>query len=154
MILVSLFYEMLKARYIDLKINITIGGGNRKGSELILNWWANILSLKKHVDKDFFNMQCRFVIGNGFNVYFWNSLWMGEDILKHLLPIQFSVSGLHDISMAAMGGWRNGEWFWGDFGVSVIQQRDAFVAAEMVQVLLLLHHVHSIQNNTKTIVWR
>ncbi|XP_058733550.1 uncharacterized protein LOC131605180 [Vicia villosa] len=82
-----------------------------------------------------------FFVGNGYNIPFWHSFWKEEGILKLLYHVLFSVSELQDVSIAAVGGWRNGVWSWGNFGVSNEHLSVGPIATEMI---LLQQHISSV----------
>ncbi|XP_058752759.1 uncharacterized protein LOC131625939 [Vicia villosa] len=97
-------------------------GINFQKSKLIgINSNAHFLEAASHVlsckleDSNFFLP--RFSVNNGFNTPFWHAKWLGGTPLKVLFSSHFEVSKLKHISVAAMGGWGNGGWIWGDFGL-------------------------------------
>ncbi|XP_058733701.1 uncharacterized protein LOC131605347 [Vicia villosa] len=59
----------------------------------------------------------RFLTHNGFNTPFWEANWLEGMVLKDEFPDLFEVSRLKGVSVAAMGGWVDSEWRWGDLGI-------------------------------------
>ncbi|XP_058755916.1 uncharacterized protein LOC131629131 [Vicia villosa] len=73
----SLWHEVLKARYGDLKTTILIGAAYNKGKDFTSIWWVDILALDNHVAKDFFNQQCRFLEVSIASIRGWgNGVWL------------------------------------------------------------------------------
>lgn len=58
--------------------------------------------------------------------------------MKVLFSALFGVSLLQDVSIASMGGWKNGAWTWGDFGVPLwrLQKHDYVAEILLLQQLL------------------
>ncbi|XP_058722194.1 uncharacterized protein LOC131594011 [Vicia villosa] len=60
----------------------------------------------------------RFSINNGFRTPFWESVWLDGRVLKVEFPALFEASALKGVAVAAMGGWVDGKWVWGDIGIA------------------------------------
>lgn len=73
--------------------------------------------------------------------------------MKHLFPTLYSISLLQVASIALMGGWRNGLSRWGYFGVHSRLLQDPDIAADMDQLLLLLHAKPTLTDNRDGVVW-
>lgn len=58
-----------------------------------------------------------FSVGNRRIPSFWHSFWTCKGILKDLFPLLHLVSYLQIVFVAHMGGWNNGVWVWGVFGI-------------------------------------
>lgn len=119
-----LWNGILKAQYGDLKLRVTIGGRKIAKVGAMSVWWADIIGLDKTISEDFFGNNCLFHIGDGFSISFWHSHWLEEGIIKLLVPSLFSKSFRQGVSIAGMGGWLEGEWYWHDFGISILSEED------------------------------
>lgn len=53
------------------------------------SWLSDILSLESKLMEDFFNINCRFSVGNRNAISFWWSQWLEVGILKDIFPILF-----------------------------------------------------------------
>ncbi|XP_058785025.1 uncharacterized protein LOC131659931 [Vicia villosa] len=100
----ALWYDVLKARYGD--INLHVVSFDAKNSKKILksSWWMDILSLEDSYTEIFFVDNCRFIVGSGYNISFWQSRWMEDICLKELFPVAYNLSDLKFVSIACMGG--------------------------------------------------
>ncbi|XP_058727085.1 F-box/FBD/LRR-repeat protein At1g13570-like [Vicia villosa] len=58
-----------------------------------------------------------FVLRNGFNIPFWDVMWLKGMILKEVFPSLYEASSLKMVSVAAMGGWVDNRWTWGNYGI-------------------------------------
>ncbi|XP_058776133.1 uncharacterized protein LOC131650440 [Vicia villosa] len=81
---------------------------------------------------------CRFEIGNGFVTPFWEARWLGNLCLKEDFPNLYAESLLKRVAVASMGGWVNGEWKWGNFGVVLHDDSDLALVAEDALLRFLL----------------
>ncbi|XP_058764508.1 uncharacterized protein LOC131637959 [Vicia villosa] len=72
----------------------------------------------------------RFLIHNGFNTSFWDVKWLNGMVLKEEFPSLSEASCLKTVSVAAMGGWVDNKWIWGDCGISGYRLQDTSKAAE------------------------
>ncbi|XP_058752711.1 uncharacterized protein LOC131625894 [Vicia villosa] len=131
----ALWYNVLKARYGD--INLHVVSFDAKNSKKISksSWWMDILSLENSYTDNFFVDNCRFIVGRGFNISFWNSRWMEDICLMKSFPVASNLSDLKFLSIACMGGWIDDVWTWGDFGV---RNQNSPAAVREVQRLHLL----------------
>ncbi|XP_058757153.1 uncharacterized protein LOC131630385 [Vicia villosa] len=66
------------------------------------------------------------MVGNGFNSPFWESCWWNNCILREVFPELFLASSLKKVLVAVMGGWCDGNWKWGDLGISVVGREAIF----------------------------
>ncbi|XP_058776799.1 uncharacterized protein LOC131651145 [Vicia villosa] len=62
-------------------------------------------------------LKSRFKVHSGFSNPFWESSWLDERPLREAFPIIFDKSFLKKVSVAAIGGWEEGIWKWGDLGL-------------------------------------
>ncbi|XP_058775284.1 uncharacterized protein LOC131649541 [Vicia villosa] len=90
------------------------GAAHRSGSF----WWRDLLNITHNSFDDPIGECSRFSVNNGFNTSFWHAKWIGDFSLRILFPDMYEVSNLKHVSVAAMGGWSDGGWSWGDFGLA------------------------------------
>ncbi|XP_058741406.1 protein NRT1/ PTR FAMILY 4.2-like [Vicia villosa] len=114
----TLWYRILKARYVDVKLRDTLCVKNKSKDWSSSVWWADISSMENKIPADFFANNCFFHVGIGHSISFWHAHWLEDGILKDLLPYLYIVSVLQDASIGAMGGWKDGCWTWGDLGIA------------------------------------
>ncbi|XP_058740911.1 uncharacterized protein LOC131613241 [Vicia villosa] len=62
---------------------------------------------------------CRWVVKNGYNIPFWEAKWWRGLILGEVFSDIYEASLLKGVSVASMGGWLEGKWRWGVFGIPV-----------------------------------
>lgn len=60
------------------------------------------------------------------------------EILKDVFPVLFALSLLQDVSIADIGGWRDGEWHWCDFVIPNPPDLDTVVDLARLRLLLPL----------------
>lgn len=144
----------MRARYVDLKIPVTVGGGDCIRNATISTWWSYIMNLDNHVEEGFFNSHCKFEVGNGFGVAFWHSHWHKDGRMKLLFPALFGTSLFQDASIAAMGGWRNDIWSWGDFGVKAIWRVNLDMAEDFNKLNLMLQNLFPMDScSSDNVIW-
>ncbi|XP_058758054.1 uncharacterized protein LOC131631277 [Vicia villosa] len=80
-------------------------------------WWKDILKIGGCFLLDPLVENCRFTIHDGFKTPFWEAKWLDNMVLKEFFPDLFKVSCLKNVSVAAMGGWREGRWNWSNLGI-------------------------------------
>ncbi|XP_058732648.1 uncharacterized protein LOC131604205 [Vicia villosa] len=90
-------------------LGIPIGFNPRKEAT-----WIPLLSKLK-------NRLEGFSVHNGFSTLFWEAIWLCDFTLKDLFPDLYVISRLKFVSVAAMGGWNDGMWSWGDFGIFEVE---------------------------------
>ncbi|XP_058733926.1 uncharacterized protein LOC131605606 [Vicia villosa] len=132
----SLWYRILKARYVDVKVKVLVGDLNLKSRATRSVWWSDIMSLGKNLPKDYFDINIKFVVGCGYSFPFWHANWLEVGILKHVFPVLFDASLLQDVAISSIGGWALGDWIWGDVGVK--NGADSEVAAALPTLFQLL----------------
>ncbi|XP_058784431.1 uncharacterized protein LOC131659235 [Vicia villosa] len=113
----SLWYNVLKSRYGDLTSIICDDGRGSKVSSNCSFWWKDLVKVGSSSFNDPIIDKCRFKVHNGFSTPFWESSWLDERPLREEFSVIFDKSCLKKVSVAAMGGWEEGRWKWGDLGV-------------------------------------
>ncbi|XP_058753997.1 uncharacterized protein LOC131627181 [Vicia villosa] len=146
-----LWYSILKARYRDVNLCAANGRGNLKFLKTKLIWWSDLSSLGSKLPEEVFAWNCKFRVGDGYSTSFWHSRWLEEGILMEIFPNLFHSSFLQDVSIASMGGWRNSQWLWLDFG---IQLAAALAAANDIQRLGVLLPGTVSTADTDQVKWR
>ncbi|XP_058734072.1 uncharacterized protein LOC131605774 [Vicia villosa] len=116
-------------------------------------WWKDLISLGNIPVEDPVETKCRFEIGNGFITPFWEARWVDHFSLKEFFPFLFSVSSFKRVAVASMGGWVNGVWKWGNFGVSLSVHSDPIVLAEYVLLHLMLIGRNTIMEGRDKVSW-
>ncbi|XP_058726570.1 uncharacterized protein LOC131597930 [Vicia villosa] len=101
-------------------------------------WWKDLISIGKLSVEDPIELNSRFGVGNGFITPFWESRWVDNHFLKELFPKLFLVSSLRRMAVASMGGWVDGVWKWGNFGVVLGDDTERLVVAEHTSLHALL----------------
>ncbi|XP_058726723.1 uncharacterized protein LOC131598107 [Vicia villosa] len=113
----NLWYRMLKARYEDVNLRLYCDNSSVKKDRKTSVWWADLISLGKDLPENFFTNNFLFQVGDGHTISFWKSHWLDGGPLKDRFANLFNCSLLQDVSIGAMGGWIDEEWFWGDLGI-------------------------------------
>ncbi|XP_058759067.1 uncharacterized protein LOC131632311 [Vicia villosa] len=106
------------------------GGGECKVTSKCSFWWKDILKIISSYSLDPIVAYSRFSIHNGFNTPFWEAMWLEDFTLKEAFPELYKISRLKNVSVAAMEGWDDGEWKWGDFGVCDVGADDFILVEE------------------------
>lgn len=127
---ISLWLNMLKSHYGDISLKAFGADGQLKVSSLCSWWWKDILKI--HSTSTFSPLSphdpivggCKFIIHNGFHTPFWYAIWLDDTPLHETFPVLFGLSSLKNVSVAAMGGWRDGVWWWGDLGIPGFLEKD------------------------------
>ncbi|XP_058783485.1 uncharacterized protein LOC131658173 [Vicia villosa] len=94
-------------------------------------WWKDLISIGNISVEDPLVVNSRIAIGNGCTTPFWESCWIDDLTLKVRFPRLYSVSSLKRVAVACMGGWVDGIWKWGNFGVSTGEEAVPEVGSEM-----------------------
>ncbi|XP_058753777.1 uncharacterized protein LOC131626961 [Vicia villosa] len=81
---------------------------------------------------------CRFKIGNGFSTLFWKASWLETFCLKKDFSDLYENSSLFKVAVAGMGGWVNGVWTWGNFGINPLVLAEHNLESEMDSLCVLL----------------
>ncbi|XP_058750747.1 uncharacterized protein LOC131623741 [Vicia villosa] len=97
------------------------GGGANKVLSKCSVWWKDVLKIISSSSHDPIVDLCRFSVHNGFSTPFWEAKWLCDFTLKDFFPDLYVISRLKYVSVAAMGGWKDGMWCWGDFGISEVE---------------------------------
>ncbi|XP_058766322.1 uncharacterized mitochondrial protein AtMg00310-like [Vicia villosa] len=114
----SLWFKVLNSRYGEISSTMFVGSGGNRISSNCSVWWKDVVKSIYSTSFDPIEYFCRFSIHNGFSTPFWEARWLYDRSLKELFLDLYGISQLKCVSVAAMGGWKEGEWIWGDFGVS------------------------------------
>ncbi|XP_058775852.1 uncharacterized protein LOC131650140 [Vicia villosa] len=93
-------------------------------------WWKDLVKLGSNSFFDPFVSSCMFLLRNGYNIPFWDVMWMNGLILKEVFPNLYEASSLKMVSVAAMGGWVDNRWTWGNCGISENRLLEHEVAVE------------------------
>ncbi|XP_058751483.1 uncharacterized protein LOC131624543 [Vicia villosa] len=128
----SLWHKVLHVRYGDLSLKMCGGGEEKKVFSRCSFWWKNLIKIIPLSSFDPFIAHCRFSIHNGFSTPFWEAKWLEGCTLKEDFPNLYKISCLKKVSMTAMGGWVEGEWKWGDFGLCDMGVEEMILGEEAV----------------------
>ncbi|XP_058765341.1 uncharacterized protein LOC131638809 [Vicia villosa] len=113
----SLWLRVLKSRYGDVASKVFGGGTEKIVSSSCSMWWKDIVRIFSSFSHDPIASCSKFIVHKGYNTPFWESIWLEGTTLKNCFPDLFHESRLKNVSVAAMGGWVDGVWKWGDFGL-------------------------------------
>ncbi|XP_058765740.1 uncharacterized protein LOC131639261 [Vicia villosa] len=114
------------------------GNEDRVGNKGVSLWWKDLVKIGRSPYYDPFLSSCCFGPKNGFNTLFWKSKWLTCLILRDEFSAAFEASRLKGVSVAGMDGWVNGEWVWGDLGVSEVVEVGLVVGEERESLRVLL----------------
>ncbi|XP_058732778.1 uncharacterized protein LOC131604350 [Vicia villosa] len=150
----SLWFDVLNARYGDLCMHVTCGGDTYKLSSSSF-WWRDILKVGffPPSSNDPNVSYCCFKVGNGFNTPFWEASWLDNSILMKTSSKLFSASSLKKVLVAAMGGWCDGVWKWGDLGISDVGLGEPDFLAMYTGLQALLESFRGMNENKDSMVW-
>lgn len=162
----SLWFDILKARYGDICLQAFGPGVKVKASQPCSWWWKDILNIFTSSSTpsssdiamvtsslDPIVKGCKFVIRNGFHTSFWHAAWLDDLSLCELFPNLYAASALKDVSVAAMGGWMEGTWRWGDLGISVSLLVDRVSFAQYDSLKGCLGRFEGWRDGTDSVVW-
>ncbi|XP_058776459.1 uncharacterized protein LOC131650771 [Vicia villosa] len=123
----SLWYKILQARYRDICLQAMNSGNIIKAPIFSSSWWTNLTSIKKKRIDDVFVKCCRFEIGRGYTTSFWHSIWIDD------IPLKFCFLGLFSSWYISCGdgGWLEGVWQWGFFGIPQTVSELSYAAADL-----------------------
>ncbi|XP_058756725.1 uncharacterized protein LOC131629936 [Vicia villosa] len=113
----NVWYDVLRARYGDISTTVFCGDSKAHSSLSKSLWWKDLINIGMATNRDPMANHCKFEIGNGFSIPFWEGRWTEGNILSHEYPDLYLLSCFKKVSVGAMGGWHNGVWGWGDFGI-------------------------------------
>ncbi|XP_058765916.1 uncharacterized protein LOC131639438 [Vicia villosa] len=131
-----MWFEVLRTRYGDISTEVFCGESKANSSLSKFLWWKDLTNIGKSTSSDPVADLCKFEIGNGFFIPFWEACWMDGHILRYDFPDLFSLSCFKKVSVGAMGGWHNGVWCWGVLGI-----KSCFLSPE---ILLSISSLRSI----------
>ncbi|XP_058733972.1 uncharacterized protein LOC131605656 [Vicia villosa] len=118
-------------------------------------WWRDLLKvgISTPSQEDPFSSNCSFVVGNGFTTPFWEVVWLNNISLKDFFPDLFELSTLKKVSVAAMGGWREEEWVWGDLGITEEEVVQAGLVSELGVLRSLLENFGGLKGGRDSVSW-
>ncbi|XP_058763698.1 uncharacterized protein LOC131637124 [Vicia villosa] len=150
----TLWWEVLKARYGDIKMQILCGGDSRSSSSSSL-WWRDLLKVGIFSPflKDPLISNCSFKVGNGFSTPFWEVGWINSSSLSDDFPDLFELSSLKKVSVAVMGGWREGVWVWGDLGISGAEVAEKNLSPRLAVLRGLLEDFGGLIDDIDSVCW-
>ncbi|XP_058786069.1 uncharacterized protein LOC131660769 [Vicia villosa] len=91
-----------------------------------------------------------FIIHNGFNTPFWEAKWLEGPSLKEEFLKLYKNSNLKGVLVAGMGGWYEGEWLWGNFGLKLGGNH---LAADLVKLKDRLEAFQGWKQGKDVVVW-
>ncbi|XP_058726223.1 uncharacterized protein LOC131597549 [Vicia villosa] len=142
----ALWYGVLKARYGDINLSFVHEGVKGKGEVLKSVWWRDILSLNAIKPLGFFNSNCKVAVGSSSITSFWHSNWTRQRVLKEFFPSLYNVSFLQQVSVALMGGWKDGTWAVNSQQLSRLQHAEIIFPIAGTSQQPAANHSHSEQN--------
>ncbi|XP_058726407.1 uncharacterized protein LOC131597748 [Vicia villosa] len=96
---------------------------------------------------------CRFDVHNGYNTPFWEANWWGGNILKDVFPELYEAFSLKGVSVAIMGGWLEGRWRWGDFGVSMTMEAERGLSERILRLKVVLSEFGEVGEGRDVVSW-
>ncbi|XP_058725467.1 uncharacterized protein LOC131596741 [Vicia villosa] len=129
------------------------GGGSNKKATKFSFWWKDIQKIISYSFRDPLVDSCRFSVHNGFATLFWEARWLNVTSLKDLFPDLYGISRLKFVSVAAMGGWKDGVWVWGDLGVSELEMGELGLEADFAVLLGLVEGFKGWKGGKDSIEW-
>ncbi|XP_058753205.1 uncharacterized protein LOC131626408 [Vicia villosa] len=149
-----LWHEVLKARYGDVSILDFTGGDSSKLTSSSF-WWRDLLKVgfSSSFINEPFSSNCRFIVGNGFTTPFWEVAWLNNSILREDFLELFEISSLKKVSVAALGGWREEEWIWGDLGISGVEAEQAGLESKLAVLRSLLENFGGLKEDKDSVCW-
>ncbi|XP_058726606.1 uncharacterized protein LOC131597964 [Vicia villosa] len=115
----SLWFDVLKSRYGDLSSKVFCVEKDHKIPSSCSFWWKDLLKIGALSLLDPVVEKCSFTIHDGYKTPFWEARWLEDIVLKDHFPELYKASSLKHVSVAAMGGLREGIWYWSNLGISV-----------------------------------
>lgn len=94
------------------------------------------------------------MVRSGFSTPFWHASWTASGILKDAFPFLYSASLLQDVLVAAIEGWSDVVWWWGDLSVhdNLLLHHDYL--AEKLLLDEVLRPVQPCARRTDSIAWK
>ncbi|XP_058777002.1 uncharacterized protein LOC131651355 [Vicia villosa] len=87
--------------------------------KLASTWWKDILLLKFRHEEGLFVDRCRFVLGKGNTILFWQVTWTGDFNLRSEFPDLYELSNAKNEVVAGMRECDSDLWRRGNLGVDV-----------------------------------
>ncbi|XP_058734162.1 uncharacterized protein LOC131605881 [Vicia villosa] len=94
-----------------------------------------------------------FIIRNGYNTPLWYSKWLDDIALNEAYPDLFFASRLKNVLVAAMGGWSEEEWRWGDLGLPGSVVDDLVLRGLLLSLKSRLENFNGWSGGKDTVVW-
>ncbi|XP_058763266.1 uncharacterized protein LOC131636670 [Vicia villosa] len=116
--------------------------------------WRDILSFGRGALRDSIVEGCCFNVRNGYHTLFWESKWWEGGILKNIFPDIYEASCLKGVSVALMGGWVDGNWKWGDFGVTRVWGEERGIAASLGRLKILVSDFIGAGEGRDVVSWK
>ncbi|XP_058746973.1 uncharacterized protein LOC131619951 [Vicia villosa] len=118
-------------------------------------WWRDLLKVGflTPFEKDPFVSNCLFYVGNGFSTPFWEACWLNNVCLMEAFPELYRVSSLKKVSVAAMGGWCEGVWKWGNLGIPEGAALEAGLFVKLLELRALLESHGGLHDEKDTVAW-
>ncbi|XP_058776654.1 uncharacterized protein LOC131650974 [Vicia villosa] len=118
-------------------------------------WWRDLLKVGflTPFEKDPFVSNCFFKVGNGFSTPFWEACWLNNVSLMEAFPDLYGVSSLKKVSVAAMGGWCEGVWKWGDPGISEGAVLESGLIVKLLDLRALLESHGGLHDERDAVSW-
>ncbi|XP_058740932.1 uncharacterized protein LOC131613262 [Vicia villosa] len=154
----SLWLRVLKSRYGDLSSLVYGKFGSKSPSFSSISshfslWWRDVIKIGRSSFRDPIVEGCRFVVHNGYNTHFWEANWWGGNILKDVFPDLYEASSLKGVLVAIMGGWLEGRWRWGDFGVSIAMEADRGLSEGILRLKEVLSDFGEVGEGRDVVSW-
>ncbi|XP_058783299.1 uncharacterized protein LOC131657977 [Vicia villosa] len=131
------------------------GGGVHNKNSSSSFWWRDMLKVgnSSFLHKDHFLENSCFIVGNGFSNPFWEVCWLNDVCLSEAFPKLYDISLLKNVSVAVMGGWRDGVWKWGYLGISLVDAGEAGLLSEFVSLRNFLETFAGCNLEKDTVRW-
>lgn len=107
----ALWVKVVSLLYGNLIMNedgITVVGNSSKWS----GWWLGIIENGDKEADTWFRHHIFRKIGDSANTFFWDDLWIGDQLSKHSFPRLYNLSLMKGAKVNEMGNWINGSWVW------------------------------------------
>ncbi|XP_058742108.1 uncharacterized protein LOC131614555 [Vicia villosa] len=99
------------------------------------------------------SMHVVYCVGNGFSTPFWEACGLNNASLMEVFPDLYVVSSLKKVSVAAMGGWCEGVWKWGDLGISEGAVLEPGLLAKLLDLRALLESFRGLHDEKDVVSW-
>ncbi|XP_058784326.1 uncharacterized protein LOC131659106 [Vicia villosa] len=117
-------------------------------------WWRDIMNIGRGYLRDPIVEGCSFVVRNRYHTLFWEANRWGGGILKDVFSDVYEASCLKGVSVALMGGWVEGNWKWGDFGISREKEAERGLSASMRWLKKLVADFIGVWEGRDVVSWK